>query len=254
MVQLGLDAVLAGTPSSVCKTKVCSASNHLLCFACFDGVWVGVMAARLRRLGLRAAAAAMGDGLVLQVVCTLGPASRAVEVIEELLRAGMNVARFNFSHGSHEYHKVRQARSSQKRQPGAALEAAPHLPGPTFRAHHALGCARAAQAPHAVVWTRKRPPSKHTAAATAAVMPLRRRRNPAATPGDTGQPQAGHGEHKDHVCSHAGHQGEPAGQRSEFFACGGGSVLAVVSRSQQRLRARVHADQRAARTSSACSL
>jgi pyruvate kinase len=44
------------------------------------------------------------------VVCTLGPASRAVEVIEELLRAGMNVARFNFSHGSHEYHKVRQDR------------------------------------------------------------------------------------------------------------------------------------------------
>lgn len=44
----------------------------------------------------------------LQVVCTLGPASRAVEVIEELLRAGMNVARFNFSHGSHEYHKVRR--------------------------------------------------------------------------------------------------------------------------------------------------
>jgi pyruvate kinase len=40
-----------------------------------------------------------------KVVCTLGPASRAVEVIEELLRAGMNVARFNFSHGSHEYHK-----------------------------------------------------------------------------------------------------------------------------------------------------
>ncbi len=44
--------------------------------------------------------------LALQVVCTLGPCSRAVEVIEELLRAGMNVARFNFSHGSHEYHQV----------------------------------------------------------------------------------------------------------------------------------------------------
>ncbi|KIZ06088.1 pyruvate kinase [Monoraphidium neglectum] len=60
MVQLGLDAVLAGTPSTISKTKV---------------------------------------------VCTLGPASRSVEVIEELLRAGMNVARFNFSHGSHEYHQ-----------------------------------------------------------------------------------------------------------------------------------------------------
>ena len=41
-----------------------------------------------------------------QVVCTLGPKSRSVEVLEELLRAGMSVARFNFSHGSHEYHQV----------------------------------------------------------------------------------------------------------------------------------------------------
>lgn len=43
-----------------------------------------------------------------QVVCTLGPKSRSVEVLEELLRAGMSVARFNFSHGSHEYHQVRE--------------------------------------------------------------------------------------------------------------------------------------------------
>lgn len=42
-----------------------------------------------------------------QVVCTLGPKSRDVPVLEELLRAGMSVARFNFSHGSHEYHQVR---------------------------------------------------------------------------------------------------------------------------------------------------
>ncbi|KAK1280498.1 hypothetical protein QJS04_geneDACA015144 [Acorus gramineus] len=40
-----------------------------------------------------------------KIVCTLGPASRSVQMVERLLRAGMNVARFNFSHGSHEYHQ-----------------------------------------------------------------------------------------------------------------------------------------------------
>ena len=39
------------------------------------------------------------------VVCTLGPSSRSVEMVEKLLMAGMSVARFNFSHGSHEYHQ-----------------------------------------------------------------------------------------------------------------------------------------------------
>ncbi|RDX78268.1 hypothetical protein CR513_41477, partial [Mucuna pruriens] len=40
-----------------------------------------------------------------KIVCTLGPASRSVPMIEKLLRAGMNVARFNFSYGSHEFHQ-----------------------------------------------------------------------------------------------------------------------------------------------------
>ncbi|KAI3888285.1 hypothetical protein MKX03_035932 [Papaver bracteatum] len=40
-----------------------------------------------------------------KIVCTLGPASRSVEMISKLLKAGMNVARFNFSHGSHAYHQ-----------------------------------------------------------------------------------------------------------------------------------------------------
>jgi pyruvate kinase len=39
-----------------------------------------------------------------KIVCTIGPASCAPKIIERLLRAGMDVARLNFSHGSHEDH------------------------------------------------------------------------------------------------------------------------------------------------------
>lgn len=38
------------------------------------------------------------------IVCTLGPATHSVEQISNLLKSGMNVARFNFSHGDHDYH------------------------------------------------------------------------------------------------------------------------------------------------------
>ena len=42
-----------------------------------------------------------------KIICTLGPSTDSPEILEAMMKSGMDVARFNFSHGTHEDHKRR---------------------------------------------------------------------------------------------------------------------------------------------------
>ena len=45
-----------------------------------------------------------------KIICTMGPSTDDIEVLRQVARNGMDVARFNFSHGTHEEHKARMDR------------------------------------------------------------------------------------------------------------------------------------------------
>jgi pyruvate kinase len=69
-----------------------------------------------------------------KIVATVGPATRSVEAMSELLRAGVDVFRFNFSHGSRSDHEenfamAREAASQVGKEPGILGD----LPGPKLR-------------------------------------------------------------------------------------------------------------------------
>ena len=72
-----------------------------------------------------------------KIVCTIGPASESPEILEKLIEAGMNVARLNFSHGSHEEHAgrihlIREVAQKLNKPVGILLD----TKGPEIRTHN----------------------------------------------------------------------------------------------------------------------
>ncbi|MCR5450631.1 MAG: pyruvate kinase [Solobacterium sp.] len=51
-----------------------------------------------------------------KIICTIGPSSESEEMLKKLCLAGMNVARLNFSHGTHEEHQVKIDRIKKVRE------------------------------------------------------------------------------------------------------------------------------------------
>ncbi len=72
--------------------------------------------------------------LATKIVCTIGPASQSPEMLAQLIKAGMNVARINMSHGTHETHAetIRRIRTVAS-ELGAAIAILVDLQGPKLR-------------------------------------------------------------------------------------------------------------------------
>ena len=69
-----------------------------------------------------------------KIVCTLGPSTDREGVLREMIQAGMNVARFNFSHGTHAEHKARlDALKALREELDAPVAAVLDTKGPEVR-------------------------------------------------------------------------------------------------------------------------
>ncbi len=69
-----------------------------------------------------------------KIVCTMGPATATPEKVAELVSSGMNVARLNFSHGSHEDHRqVYEMVRAAAKESGRAVGILADLQGPKIR-------------------------------------------------------------------------------------------------------------------------
>ena len=63
-----------------------------------------------------------------KIVCTLGPATDDDNILRELIKSGMDCARFNFSHGTHEDHKKRYDQVERiRKELGLPIPTIPHI-------------------------------------------------------------------------------------------------------------------------------
>lgn len=108
-----------------------------------------------------------------KIVCTLGPSTSSLERVRELVAAGMDVARMNLSHGSHEDHEavyrhVRQASDESGHGVGVFVD----LQGPKIRlATFAEGSARIHAGQSFTITTREVPGNNEIAGTTYAGLP-----------------------------------------------------------------------------------
>jgi len=69
-----------------------------------------------------------------KILATIGPASDSLEMIESLMRAGVNVFRLNFSHGTHQYHlEVLQRIKEAEKKTGLFVGILQDISGPKIR-------------------------------------------------------------------------------------------------------------------------
>jgi pyruvate kinase len=79
----------AGTPS-----RICSAESARLPVECPEKSRVALGGTLVRKFDIKRT----------KIVCTIGPASSDEQILREMIRAGMDVARINFSHGDYDTH------------------------------------------------------------------------------------------------------------------------------------------------------
>ena len=75
------------------------------------------------------------------IICTIGPKTNSPDKINMLRRAGCNVVRMNFSHGSYEYHQsvIDNTRKAEEEMAGRPVAIALDTKGPEIRTGNTIG-------------------------------------------------------------------------------------------------------------------